>query len=93
MDSYGFTHNKMQEHMSVTDVDSANVTPFCIRSGVLSSQKLSTGIGRGAQLHSMLEQNVGASPVHPPTSSTNMQGLNSDTTVPHRERLYNPPRG
>ncbi len=93
MDSYGFTHNKAQEHMSDADVNSANVTPICVRSGVLSSQRFSTGIGRGAQLNSMLEQNVVASPVHPPTSSTTMQGVSSDTTVPHRERLYNPPGG
>lgn len=91
MDSYGFTHNKTQEHMS--DTDSVNVTPFCVRSGVLSSQRLPTGIGRGAQLNSMLEQNMVGSPVRPPTSSTTAQGMNSETTVPQRERLYSTPGG
>lgn len=49
--------------------------------------------GEGVQLNNMLEQNMVATPVRPSTSSTIMQGMSKDTTVPHGERLYSSPGG
>lgn len=65
--------------MPDTNVNSTNVTPVCVGSGVLSSQRFSTWMRR---LLLYVSQIV--------LLCTTLPGMNSDTTVPHGER---PPGG
>jgi len=76
MDRYSYTHTRSHEELQDADTDHLNVTPVNV---VPRLPRVSTGMGRGALLNSMLEHDMIATPVHPPTKNTSQSGVKSDS--------------
>lgn len=78
MDHYSYTHTRSHEQLQDADVDHVNVTPLNV---------VSTGLGRGALLNSMLEHDMIATPVDPPQiKNTSQSGVRCDSPAFHSER-------
>lgn len=77
MDNHSYTHTRSSEELRDANVDNVNVTPPNV---VPRLPRVSTGLGRGALLSSMLEHDMIATPVDSPSiKNTSQSGIRCDT--------------
>ncbi len=75
--NHSYTHTRSSEELRDGNVDNVNVTPPNV---VPRLPRVSTGLGRGALLSSMLEHDMIATPVDSPSiKNTSLSGIRCDT--------------
>ncbi len=83
MDNHIYTHTRSSEELRDANVTNVNVTPPNV---VPRLPRVSTGLGRGALLSSMLEHDMIATPVDSPSiKKTSQSGARCDTPAFHGE--------
>ncbi len=79
MDNRSYTHTRSSEELRDANVNNVNVTPPNV---VPRLPRVSTGLGRGALLSSMLEHDMIATPVDSPSiKNTSQSGTRCDTSA------------